>query len=111
MIKPNMATMLSYIATDVAIEQELLEAALKKAVDVSFNRITVDGDTSTNDACVAIATATAGVKINSVDDPNYALFCDALTGLCLELAKGLICDAEGVTKFVEVEVTQGKKSR
>jgi glutamate N-acetyltransferase/amino-acid N-acetyltransferase len=101
MIKPNMATMLGYIATDVSINDELLHAALRKANGKSFNRITVDGDTSTNDAVVLIATGTSGVEI---DESNFELFLAQLTDICVQLAQSMIRDGEGASKFITVNV-------
>jgi glutamate N-acetyltransferase/amino-acid N-acetyltransferase len=101
MIKPNMATMLGYIATDASINDELLHAALRKANGKSFNRITVDGDTSTNDAVVLIATGTSGVEIN---ESNFELFLAQLTDICVQLAQSMIRDGEGASKFITVNV-------
>jgi glutamate N-acetyltransferase/amino-acid N-acetyltransferase len=99
MIKPNMATMLGYIATDASIDDELLHAALRKANGKSFNRITVDGDTSTNDAAVLVATGTSGVEI---DESNFELFLAQLTDICVQLAQSIIRDGEGASKFITV---------
>jgi glutamate N-acetyltransferase/amino-acid N-acetyltransferase len=104
MIKPNMATMLSYIATDAAVDGARLQAIFSRAVDQSFNRITVDGDTSTNDAAILIATGSSGVVI---DDSNAGEFEEAVTTLCIELAQMLVRDGEGATKFVAVVVDGG----
>ena len=101
MIKPNMATMLGYVATDAAIDEELLHAALQKANGKSFNRITVDGDTSTNDAVMLVATGCSGVQI---DEANFALFLEQLTAIFTELAQSIIRDGEGANKFVTVTV-------
>jgi len=100
MIKPNMATMLSYIATDASIESEQLEEMLAQMVKRSFNSISVDGDTSTNDSCVLIATGASGVQV----DLAHAVFCQALQSVFEQLAQAIIRDAEGATKFVEVQV-------
>lgn len=105
MIKPDMATMLAFIATDAAIDRTLLQAINKQAVDCSFHSITIDGDTSTNDACVLIATGESGVTI----DQDAEGFVGALTRVYQHLAQSIIRDAEGATKFVEIEV-QGAKS-
>ncbi|MGR8946886.1 MAG: bifunctional glutamate N-acetyltransferase/amino-acid acetyltransferase ArgJ [Gammaproteobacteria bacterium] len=102
MIKPNMATMLSFIATDVAIATEDLRAALKRSVSQTFNRITIDGDTSTNDAVVLFATG-EGTRL-SQSDKDWHVFETALTEACENLAKAIIADGEGATKFVEVAV-------
>ncbi|HEY9199617.1 MAG TPA: bifunctional glutamate N-acetyltransferase/amino-acid acetyltransferase ArgJ [Gammaproteobacteria bacterium] len=106
MIRPDMATMLSFIATDAAVPQALLQRALVEAVNASFNRITVDGDTSTNDSCVLIATGAAGATVR---DPGagYAAFAAALTELCSELAQAIVRDGEGATKFITIEVAEG----
>ena len=106
MIYPNMATMLAFIATDADVEREYLHQCLIQAVDLSFNRITVDGDTSTNDSCVLIATGASGVEINA----NSPLAIqDAFTGLLSDiachLAKAIVRDGEGATKFVEIKVS------
>ncbi|MFE8072759.1 bifunctional glutamate N-acetyltransferase/amino-acid acetyltransferase ArgJ [Marinobacteraceae bacterium S3BR75-40.1] len=106
MIRPNMATMLGYIATDAAIAQPHLQALLRKAVDRSFNRITVDSDTSTNDACVAIATGRSGAPTLEPGTEAYQAFEAAFIGLALELAQALVRDAEGATKFVRIDVTE-----
>jgi glutamate N-acetyltransferase/amino-acid N-acetyltransferase len=104
MIKPNMATMLSYIATDALVDAGSLQSIFSRAVDRSFNRITVDGDTSTNDAAILVATGMSGVVI---DHSNIAVFEDAVTALCIELAQMLVRDGEGATKFVAVVVNGG----
>jgi glutamate N-acetyltransferase/amino-acid N-acetyltransferase len=101
MIKPNMATMLGYVATDAAIDEELLHAALQKANGKSFNRITVDGHTSTNDAVMLVATGSSGVQI---DEANFELFLEQLTAIFTELAQSIIRDGEGANKFVTVTV-------
>ena len=108
MIRPNMATMLSYVATDLAIDQALLQQALVRAVDQSYHRITVDGDTSTNDACTV--TATAQSTLPRIDSANelYRVFCEALDDLLLELAQMMVRDGEGATKFFQIEVSGGK---
>lgn len=102
MIRPDMATMLGYIATDAKIEQKLLQALLAQLVARSFNSITVDGDTSTNDACVLVATGAAEVEIGKHDN----IFIDALGEIFEQLAQAIIRDGEGATKFVEIEVRQ-----
>ena len=108
MIRPNMATMLAYLATDAAVAQPLLQALLSEAVDLSFNRITVDGDTSTNDACVLLATGKVGnAELTSEEHALYLPLRDALQEVCIELAQGLIRDGEGASKFVAVEVNDG----
>jgi glutamate N-acetyltransferase/amino-acid N-acetyltransferase len=101
MIKPNMATMLGFVATDASIDEELLHAALRKANGKSFNRITVDGDTSTNDAVMLVATGSSGVQI---DEANFELFLEKLAAIFTELAQSIIRDGEGANKFVTVTV-------
>jgi glutamate N-acetyltransferase/amino-acid N-acetyltransferase len=101
MIKPNMATMLGFVATDAAIDEELLHAALRKANGKSFNRITVDGDTSTNDAVVLVATGASGVVI---DESNFDQFLTQLTDIFVQLAQSIVRDGEGANKFVTVNV-------
>ena len=101
MIKPNMATMLAFVATDAAIEQPLLDVLLRETVDRSFNCITVDGDTSTNDACVLIATG-QGARVAS--DEQIAVFRNGLQRIMTELAQAIIRDGEGATKFVTLQV-------
>lgn len=107
MIRPNMATMLAFVATDADIELALLEALLRDSVDRSFNCITVDSDTSTNDACILIATG-EGPSVDS--DASVATFREALEALTRELAQAIIRDGEGATKFVTLDV-QGAMSR
>ncbi|HLX12674.1 MAG TPA: bifunctional ornithine acetyltransferase/N-acetylglutamate synthase, partial [Bacteroidota bacterium] len=106
MIAPNMATMLSFITTDAKISSDLLRASLKKASDRSFNRITVDGDTSTNDMVIVLANGLAGnAELKSESDPGYAAFYEALEILLVRLSKMIVLDGEGATKFIEIEVT------
>lgn len=107
MIKPNMATMLAFVCTDADIDQDLLQALLMSSVEQSFNRITVDGDTSTNDCCVLSATGKSGIKIDKADKGLFAAFRNALHELILDLAKLIIRDAEGAKKFVTVDVRGG----
>ena len=110
MIHPNMATMLSVIATDTAIAQPVLQQALTEANAVSFNRISVDGDTSTNDTAIVLANGLAGNdEITGLNSDAYAVFVIALIDLCTELAQALVRDGEGVTRFVTVRV-QGAAS-
>ncbi len=104
MICPNMATLLGFIATDVAIAPSVLQKLASELGEISFNRITVDGDTSTNDACMLIATGQAGVEIASVESEHYPILREALKEVFLELAHAIIRDGEGATKFVTVEV-------
>lgn len=111
MIKPDMATMLAFVATDAQIAQPLLHEMLRSAVEYSFNRITVDGDTSTNDCCVLTATGCSGVTIDVSDSELYKKFNTALHDLIVQLAKLIIRDAEGARKFVTVDVRGGADSR
>ncbi|MGQ4877411.1 bifunctional glutamate N-acetyltransferase/amino-acid acetyltransferase ArgJ [Billgrantia sp. LNSP4103-1] len=103
MIKPNMATMLAFVATDAAIEQPLLDSLLRETVERSFNCITVDGDTSTNDACVLIATG-RGATVAS--DEQVAVFRNGLQRVMTELAQAIVRDGEGATKFVTLQVAE-----
>ena len=105
MICPNLATMLAFVGTDARVPDALLERALKSAVDRSFNRITVDGDTSTNDAVAMAATGCGSVVI---DESNYGVFEQALTALMIDLAQDIVRDGEGATKFVELRVSGGQ---
>lgn len=108
MIRPNMATMLSYVATDAPISRELVQQLLKDAVNVSFNRITIDGDTSTNDSCIFAATGQAGgIEISSVGDARYAKVAEVLTRVMKRLAQLIVRDGEGATKFITVAVEGG----
>ena len=108
MICPNMATMLAYVGTDAAIDADVLQAMLNKANDQSFNRITVDSDTSTNDALVLMATAEANNEIiHDVSSEQACTFYDALESVLVTLATSIIRDGEGATKFVKVAVNGG----
>jgi glutamate N-acetyltransferase/amino-acid N-acetyltransferase len=104
MIEPNMATMLSFIATDAAVEQPALQAALKQAVDFSFNRISVDGDQSTNDTVLAMANGAAGNAPLNEAAPEWSTFYEALAKVCHELAMMIVHDGEGADKFVTINV-------
>ncbi len=108
MIRPDMATMLAYVATDAEVEQELLNSCLNNAIDKSFNRITVDGDTSTNDACVLIATGKSEFCITQEQVSELEMFQAALGNVCIQLAKAIIKDGEGATKFITIEVQGGQ---
>ncbi|MEY3219586.1 MAG: hypothetical protein RIT27_943 [Pseudomonadota bacterium] len=105
MIRPDMATMLAFIATDAKIETPILQECLKQAVEKSFNRITIDGDTSTNDSCILAATGKSGVFIN---DENRETFQTTLEEVCIYLAQSIVRDGEGATKFITIEVLKGK---
>ena len=110
MIEPRMATMLGFIATDAAISAEVLPLIVKRVADKSYNRITVDGDTSTNDSFVVIATGKAKMEpITSADDPRIDAVTEALSVVARHLAQSMIRDGEGATKFITVQV-QGAKS-
>lgn len=110
MICPNMATMLSFITTDADIEAEFLQQCLSHVVEQSFNSITVDGDTSTNDACVLAATGKAGNEQLTDTSADAPTFVDALTEICQFLAQAIVRDAEGATKFVTVSVSQARST-
>ena len=105
MIMPNMATMLAFIITDAAIGRETLDAAFRRAVDSSFNAITVDGDMSTNDTCLVMANGAAGNPAICEGTPEAAQFETILCDVLLSLAKQIVRDGEGATKFVEIRIT------
>lgn len=107
MIRPDMATLLVFIGTDARIDVSLLQNTLQAAVARSFNRITVDSDTSTNDACVVMATGQSDVEAVHPGTAVSDAFTDALTSLCVELAQAVVRDAEGANKFVAIEVSGG----
>jgi glutamate N-acetyltransferase/amino-acid N-acetyltransferase len=102
MIEPNMATMLAYIVTDAAVEVTALRAALKEAVDLSFNKISVDGDTSTNDSVICLANGHAGNSPLQPGHPDWKAFQTALNGVMFDLAMKIVWDGEGMTKFIEL---------
>ena len=106
MIMPNMATMLGFVATDAAVKTELLQALLVEAADLTFNRITVDGDTSTNDSCMLIATGQSGAVVTEDNEALLRLFKDALHQVMLELSLAIVKDGEGATKLVTIRVEQ-----
>lgn len=109
MIKPNMATMLAFVATDVAVDKAILQGLLSESVEQSFNRITVDGDTSTNDSSILVATGKAGLpEVTSVDSPLYDSLRTALIEVHVQLAQNIVADGEGATKFISVNVSGGK---
>lgn len=109
MIRPDMATLLAYLATDAAVAPALLQACLERAVAPSFNAITVDGDTSTNDACVLVATgAGGGAEIIDWESSDYQALSSAVEAVCLDLARAIVKDGEGATKLVEVKVEQAR---
>lgn len=108
MIRPNMATMLGYIATDAKVAQPLLQQLLREAADLSFNRITIDGDTSTNDSCMLIATGQAAMdEIGDTNSDAYGQLAEAVKSVMLELAQAIVRDGEGATKFVTIKVNGG----
>ena len=104
MIEPNMATMLAFLLTDAAVERKALQAALKAAADQSFNRVSVDGDRSTNDTTLLLANGVAGNRPLKPGHPDWSMFCDALNTLALNLAVKMARDGEGATKLVTVRV-------
>lgn len=105
MIHPNMATMLAFIVTDVAVSPKILDKLVKEAVNKSFNMITVDGDTSTNDMVAVLANGMAGnQEITSEEDPSYREFKDKLEEMMIHLAKLIVSDGEGASKFIEYQV-------
>ena len=106
MIHPNMGTMLCFITTDAEIERDLLGKALGHAVDYSFNRISVDGDTSTNDFCLIMANGLAGNPEISAEGADYAAFVEALTDLCIYLARAIAADGEGATHLITCTVNE-----
>ncbi|MCW8930045.1 MAG: bifunctional glutamate N-acetyltransferase/amino-acid acetyltransferase ArgJ [Gammaproteobacteria bacterium] len=109
MIRPDMATMLGFVATDAAIEQTLLQSILKEGADRSFNRITVDGDTSTNDACMLVATGKSKAPmIDSEQHSDYPILFKAITDVLEQLAKAIVLDGEGATKLINIKVKSGE---
>lgn len=109
MIRPNMATMLGYIATDAKVAQPVLQDLLRDAANKSFNRITIDGDTSTNDCCMLIATGKARVaEINEASGELFTKLKQAVFDVSMEVAQSIVRDGEGATKFVTVQVNGGK---
>ena len=108
MIHPNMGTMLCFLTTDCAISPEMIKSALLGTVQVSFNRISVDGDTSTNDTCCVLANGLAGNAVITEKGPDYDAFVKALKALCVELAKQMASDGEGATHLITCTVTGAK---
>lgn len=104
MIRPDMATMLGFVACDAALPAGALKALATHAADHSFNRITVDGDTSTNDSFVVIATGAGALRVSGIDDPLYPALRDAIAAVARELAQAIVRDGEGATKFIEVRI-------
>jgi glutamate N-acetyltransferase/amino-acid N-acetyltransferase len=111
MIRPDMATMLGFVATDAAVAEPALRQLTQQVADLSFNRITVDGDTSTNDSFVVIATGRSGTApVASGGDPRYAPLAQAIAEVAAQLAQAIVRDGEGATKFMEIRV-EGARSR
>jgi len=108
MIHPNMATMLCFIMTDAAMDGDALKAVLKESVNKSFNVITVDGDMSTNDCVLVLANGKAGGPVVKKNSKDYKIFKQHFDSICLELAKDIVRDGEGATKFIEIEVAGAK---
>ncbi len=112
MIRPNMATMLGYIATDASVSREVLQALVADAANKSFNRITIDGDTSTNDCCMLIATGQAALPdITAPEGELYAKLKNAIFDVFMEVAQAIVRDGEGATKFVTVQVNGGANAQ
>ncbi len=107
MIRPNMATMLGYVATDAKVSQTVLQQLVKQAADQSFNRISIDGDTSTNDSFMLIATGQTGAAIDKAEGELYQKLQHAVCAVAMQLAQAIVRDGEGATKFVTVQVEQG----
>ena len=109
MIRPNMATMLGFVATDTVIDPALMQTLVREAADQSFNRITIDGDTSTNDSFVLIATHQAGhARITQLESPEGAILREAVFAVSRQLAQAIVRDGEGATKFITVRVDGGR---
>src|SRR5450830_1922209 len=107
MIKPNMATMLGFLAFDATVAQPVLDQLVKQAADQSFNCITIDGDTSTNDSFMLIATGAGSLEVNEIDSPEYEILAKAVIDLSQKLAHMIIRAGEGATKFISIAVEQG----
>ena len=108
MIKPNMATMLGYLAFDAKVAQPVLDELVKYAADRSFNSITIDGDTSTNDSFMLIATGAGSLVVDAAHGPEYEALRDAVTDISRNLAQQIIRDGEGATKFITITVEEGR---
>lgn len=111
MVAPNMATMLAFVTTDANINAKMLKSALRSATQQSFNRITIDGCMSTNDMATILANGSAGNPVITAKSKGFNAFCDALNFVCLNLAKKMVLDGEGATKFIEIEVKGAKTER
>lgn len=105
MIAPNMATMLCFLTTDAAIAAPMLRKALREAIDSTFNMLTIDGDTSTNDMVAILANGAAGNTVVTAEDEDYAVFSEALNALCVHICRHLAADGEGATRLLECRVT------
>ncbi len=110
MIQPNMATMLGFVGTNVQIDRGLLQTLTAEAADLSFNAITIDGDTSTNDSFIVMATGQSSIRIQSRSDPLYSVFREGLIAISQQLAQLIVRDGEGATKFITICVKGGKNS-
>jgi glutamate N-acetyltransferase/amino-acid N-acetyltransferase len=110
MINPNMATMLAYVVTNACVDMQLLQEILIEAVNLSFNRITIDGDTSTNDSCLLVAAGKSDIVINDKRSAHYLVFKQAVFEMFKELAQKIVRDGEGATKFVTISVEEGINS-
>ena len=108
MIKPNMATMLGYLAFDAKVAQPVLDELVKYAADRSFNSITIDGDTSTNDSFMLVATGAGSLVVDAANGPEYEALRDAVTDISRNLAQQIIRDGEGATKFITITVEEGR---
>lgn len=107
MIRPDMATMLAYIATDALVDRQLLQQCLERAVKPSFNSISVDGDTSTNDACILVASGVSGCSpITDQASADFAKLCEVVEDVCMQLARAIVLDGEGATKLVGIRVEE-----
>ena len=111
MIQPNMATMLSFIATDAAVSPALLQRALRRTVAPTFNSITVDGDTSTNDTLAVLANGESGARKIVIENADYKKFCAALESICRSLALAIVADGEGAQRVIEIEVRGAPSAR
>lgn len=110
MINPNMATMLAYVVTNACVDEQLLQEILTEAANLSFNRITIDGDTSTNDSCLLVAAGKSDIIISDKNSPHYLRFRQATFEVFKELAQKVVRDGEGATKFVTICVEEGSDS-
>jgi glutamate N-acetyltransferase/amino-acid N-acetyltransferase len=111
MIEPNMATMLGFLTTDAAVERRALQQALRSVADASFNRVVVDGDRSTNDTLILLASGAAGNRELAPTHPQWREFCEALLAVATDLAKQMVMDGEGATKLVTVRVQGARSAR